>query len=287
VPRNSVFAPDALFTKVWRLKNVGTCTWKTTYRVVLVGGDRLGGQNLMPLPSEVAPGQTIDLRMNFTAPTIEGTYQGNWQIRNDKGQIFGTTATANRPFSLFIRVRTPPPTGTVYDFVSNACSAQWSSGAGTLNCQGANLRRNGFVLRRSLAKPENGAIVVKPSLLTVPQNTLYGYIQALYPSFNVQKGDHFRAIVSCEVGATSCGVLFRFDYQLADGIVRELWAVEEHYEGNTSTVDIDISSLAGQDVNFVLTVLSLGPASDNRALWVEPRIVRSASAASVTLTPTP
>ena len=50
--------------------------------------------------AEVAPGQTIDLSMKFTAPAIEGTYQGNWQIRNDKGEIFGTTATANRPFSL-------------------------------------------------------------------------------------------------------------------------------------------------------------------------------------------
>lgn len=247
----------------------------------------MSGQNLMPLPTEVAPGQTIDLRMNFTAPPVEGTYLGNWQIRNDKGEIFGTTATANRPFSLFVRVKTPPPTGTVYDFVANVCSAQWSSGAGTLNCQGANLRRNGYVLKQSLAKPENGAILVKPSLLTVPQNTLHGYIRALYPSFHVQEGDRFQAIVSCEVGATSCAVLFRLDYQLADGIVRELWAVEEHYEGNTSTVNIDLGSLAGQDVNFVLTVLSLGPASDNRAVWVEPRIVRSGTTPSVTLTPMP
>ena len=241
----------------------------------------------MPLPAEVAAGQTIDLRLNFTAPTVEGTYVGNWQIRNDKDEIFGTTATANRPFSLFIRVKKPPLTGTVYDFVANVCSAQWSSGAGTLNCQGANLRRNGFVLRQTLAKPENGAIVVKPNLLTVPQNTLYGYISALYPSFNVQKGDRFQAVVSCEVGATSCGVLFRLDYQLADGVVSQLWAVEEHYERDTTTMDIDLSALAGKDVNFVLTVLSLGPASNDRALWVEPRIVRSGTAPSVTLTPTP
>jgi hypothetical protein len=116
---------------------------------------------------------------------------------------------------------------------------------------------------------------------------LYGYINALYASFNVQKGDRFQAVVSCEVGATSCAVLFRLDYQLADGVVRQLWAVEEHYEGNTSTVDIDLSALAGQDVNFVLTVLSLGPASNNRALWVEPRIVRSGTAPLITLTPTP
>ena len=255
--------------------------------MVLVSGDRMGGQNLMPLPADVAPGQTIDLRMNFTAPNIEGTYQGNWQIRNDRGEIFGATATANRPFSLSVRVQTPPLTGTVYDFVANVCSAQWSSGAGTLNCQGANLRSNGYVLKQSLARLEDGTSIVKPSLLTVSQNTLHGYIRALYPSFEVQKGDRFRATVSCEVGATSCGVLFRLDYQLADRRVRELWAVEEHYEGNTSTVDIDLSLLAGQNVNFVLTILSLGPASDNRALWVEPRIVRSGTTPSVTLTPTP
>jgi hypothetical protein len=246
----------------------------------------MGAQNLMPLPEQVAPGQTIDLRMNFIAPIIEGTYQGNWQIRNDKGEIFGTTATANRPFSLFIRVKAPSLMGTVYDFVANSCSAQWSSAAGTLNCQGANLHRDGYVLRQSLAKPENGAILMKLNLLTVPQNTLHGYIHALYPSFEVQEGDRFQATVSCQAGAVSCGVLFRLDYQLANGAVHELWSVEEHYERNISTVDIDLSSLAGQDVDFILTVLSLGPASDNRALWIEPRIVRSA-ASLVTLTPTP
>jgi hypothetical protein len=247
----------------------------------------MGAQNLMPLPVAVAPGQTIDLSMNFTAPALEGTYQANWQIRNDKGEIFGTTAAANRPFSLLIKVKASPPTGTVYDFVANACSAQWSSAAGTLNCRGANLRSNGYVLKQSAAKPENGANVVRPSLLTVPQSTLHGYIRALYPSFRVQEGDRFQATISCEVGAASCSVLFRLDYQLADGTIRELWSVEERYEGNLTTVDLDLSLFEGQDINFVLTVLSLGPASDNRALWIEPRIVRSSTADSVTSTPTP
>ena len=41
------------------------------------------------------------------------------------------------------------------------------------------------------------------------------------------------------------------------------------------TVDLDLSPLAGQDVKFVLTVLSLGDASNDRALWVQPRIVRT------------
>ncbi len=239
----------------------------------------------MPLPTEVAPGQTIDLAMNFTAPVVEGSYRGNWQIRNDKGEIFGTTATANRPFWVSIQVKAPPLTGTVYDFVANACSAHWFNGSGTLNCPGRNNDVNGFILRQTTSRLENGTLLRRPSLLTAPQNVFNGYIRGVYPSFKVQNGDHFQAIVNCEGGATSCGVLFRFDYQLSDGIIRDFWAFGEQYEGISFTVDLDLSPLAGQDVRFVLTILSLGPASGDRALWVEPRIVRSAP--SLTITPTP
>jgi len=285
VPDGSTFAPGSSFTKVWRLKNIGTCTWTTTYRLILVSGDLMGGRNLTYLPSEVAPGETIDLAMNFTAPVLEGKYRSNWQIRNDTGQIFGTTATANRPFFVDIVVKAPPVSGTAYDFTANACSAQWSSGAGTLTCPGTNNDVNGFVLKQTTARLEDGTTRSVPNLLTFPQNTFNGYIRGVYPSFKVQNGDRFRAVVNCERGATSCGVLFRVDYQLADGIIRDFWAFGEQYEGNTFTVDLDLSPLAGQNVRFVLTVLSLGSTSGDRALWVEPRIVRTSPA--VTITPTP
>jgi hypothetical protein len=275
VPDGSVFAPGSSFTKVWRLKNSGTCAWKTTYQVVFISGEVMGGQNLMPLPLEVAPGQTLDLTMNFTTPLIEGAYRGNWQIRNEKGEIFGTTATANKPFWIDIRVKSPALTGTAYDFVANACSAQWFTGAGTLPCPGADKDPNGFVLKQASSKLEDGTSVVRPSLLTVPQDSFNSYIRAVYPSFKVQNGDRFQAIVNCEGGAASCGVLFRVDYQLSDGIVRDFWAFGEQYDDQYFTVDLDLSSLAGQDVKFVLSALSLGPASGDRALWVEPRIVRN------------
>jgi len=286
IPDGSTFAPGSSFTKVWRLKNNGTCTWTRSYRLVLVSGELMRGQNLMALPTEVAPGQTIDLSMNFVAPIIEGSYRGNWQIRNNKGEIFGTNPTANRPFWVDIQVKSPALTGIAYDFVANACSAQWTSGAGTLNCPGTNNDVNGFVLKQSLSRLEDGTTSLRPSLLTAPQNTSNGYIRGVYPSFRIQKGDHFQGIVNCERGATSCGVLFRLDYQLATGgLVRDFWAFGERYEGTTFTVDLDLSPLAGQDVRFVLSVLSLGDASGDRALWVEPRIVRTIS--SVTITPTP
>ena len=251
--------------------------------MVLVSGDLMGGQNLMPLPREVAPGETIDLAMNLKAPLILGAYRGNWQIRNDQGQIFGTTATANRPFWVAIRVETPALTGTAYDFVANVCAAQWFSGAGNLRCPGVNNDRNGFVLKQTTSRLEDRTTLTRPSLLTAPENVLNGYIRGVYPSFRVRPGDRFQAIINCENNATSCGVLFRVDYQLADGIVREFWAFGEQYDGRYFAVDLNLTPLAGQDVRFVFTVLSLGQASGDRALWVEPRIVRNAP----TVSPTP
>jgi len=275
VPDNSIFPPQSQFTKVWRLKNNGTCTWTRNYRIVLISGDLLGGQNNMLLPAEVAPGQTIDIAMNFTAPLIEKDYRGNWQIRNEKGELFGTTATANKPFWVAIKVKAPPVSGTTYDLVANACSAQWFSGVGTLLCPGTDKDANGFVLIQTSSKLEDGTTSFSPSLLTVPQNISSGYIRAVYPSFKIQNGDRFQAIVNCEGGAIGCGVLLRVDYQLADGLVRDFWAFGEQYDGRYFTVDLDLSPLAGQNVKFVLTVLSLGDASHDRALWVQPRITRN------------
>lgn len=244
--------------------------------MVFVSGDILGGQSNVPLPVDVAPGQTIDISMNFVAPLIEGDYRGNWLIRNERGELFGTTPTANRPFWVDIKVEAPGVSGTVYDLATNVCSAQWFSGAGILPCPGTNRDSNGFVLRQSSARLEDGTTLFRPSLITVPQNTGNGYIRAVYPSFRIQNGDRFQAIVNCERGAAACGVLFRVDYQLTDGLVREFWAFGEQYDGRYFAVDLDLTPLAGQDVKFVLTILSLGNASNDRALWVQPRIVRVA-----------
>ena len=41
-PDGSSFAPSAIFTKTWRLMNIGTCTWTTAYSLVWVGGDSVG-----------------------------------------------------------------------------------------------------------------------------------------------------------------------------------------------------------------------------------------------------
>jgi hypothetical protein len=85
----TTIAPGADFRKVWRLRNVGDCTWTTDYALVFVDGDQMNGADEMPLPRNVAPNETVDLSVELTAPEQEGTYQGNWQLRSDTGRLFG------------------------------------------------------------------------------------------------------------------------------------------------------------------------------------------------------
>src|ERR1051326_6274102 len=53
-PDGSAVALGGTFTKIWRLKNVGTCTWTTSYALVYVTGERFDApaavaSNLSPL----------------------------------------------------------------------------------------------------------------------------------------------------------------------------------------------------------------------------------------------
>lgn len=295
VPDGTTFAPNATFTKTWRLKNVGTCTWTTAYSLAFVSGDRMGGVDTL-LPQTVVPGQTVDVGVNLTAPSLAGSYRGYWELKNASGAFFGIGTNFDKPIWVDIKVSGSSTGGTTaYDFVSNVCSAQWFSGAGVLPCPGTDGDARGFVLSEASPKLENGTTDTRPGLLTFPQNTFNGYIQGIYPAFTVQTGDHFQATINCEYGATDCFVIYRLDYRIGGGPIQTLWTFSERYDGLYYPADIDLSSLAGQNVQFVLTVLANGYATGDRALWVAPRIVRNvaigggstATEAAATETPTP
>ena len=78
------------FRKIWRVKNTGTCNWTPNYTFVFVSGDQMSGRNIN-IPTNVQPGQTVDLAVDFTAPGNDGTYRSNWQMRTPQGQNFGET----------------------------------------------------------------------------------------------------------------------------------------------------------------------------------------------------
>ena len=53
IPDGSVFTPGAAFTKTWRLRNRGTCTWSSNYRLVFLRGSDLSSPASMTLPASV------------------------------------------------------------------------------------------------------------------------------------------------------------------------------------------------------------------------------------------
>jgi hypothetical protein len=170
-----------------------------------------------------------------------------------------------------------------YDFVGNACVAQWESTNGTLPCPGLDGDVHGFVETSNQAKLEDGTTAALPTLLTFPSSGPNGTIQGTYPAIPIQAGDHLQTTVSCEQGATSCSVLYTIRYLDPSGTSHDLWTLGEFYDGEYFNLDLDLSALAGQNIRFVLNVSSLGSSAGDRALWVAPHIVHFPVAAPTAL----
>jgi hypothetical protein len=274
VPDGTKFEPGAAFKKTWRLKNIGTCTWTTSYSLVFDSGAQMGAPASVKFPSEVKPGQTIDLSVDMTAPTAAGRYIGYWKFKNASGTLFGIGATANKSWWVEINVTSSAPGGSlVFDFAASAKDATWSSGAGGLTFPGTDGNAKGFALLKDKPKFESGVELSKPSLLFAPQNITNGFIQAEYPAYKVDAGDTFQTTVGCEFGATSCYVTYRLDYKIGNTI-KTFWTFRERYEGLTYNANISLAPLAGQEVKFILYISASGSPSGDRALWGNPVITR-------------
>jgi len=113
VPDGTSFSPGVQFTKVWRLKNVGACTWTNSYSLVFYRGEQMGGPTSVNIPSSVAPGQTVDIAVGMVAPALPGSYRGDWILRNSSGTVFGAGASGTRPIWVAVNVITDTITVTV------------------------------------------------------------------------------------------------------------------------------------------------------------------------------
>ncbi len=281
-PDGSTVALGSTFTKIWRVQNTGTCSWNTSYALVFVSGDRLGAPNVVSLPGNVGPGQTIDIPVNFTAPEKTGNYIGYWKLRNASGVLFGTgSGDAN----IYVDIKVAGYLVGAYDFLANFCDASWRNGSKDLPCPGTEGDNQGFVLSLDSPKLENGKSLGN-ALLTYPEKGTNGVIVGKYPGITIQTGDRFQANIACKYKADDCDMIFRLQYQIGNGSVKTLGQWREVYEGGSYPINIDLSFLDGQKVKFILSVLANGTSRDDFALWVLPRITRQSSKPP-TKTPTP
>lgn len=283
-PDGSNVGANVVFTKIWRIRNVGTCSWTPSYALVFVSGDRLGAPSFVVLPGNVAPGQSVDIPVQLTAPSQTGRFKGNWKLRNASGILFGFGSSGDQ--NIFVDISVSGYVVSGYEFLDKVCEAEWQTGSQSLPCPGADGDSRGFVFVQSPTKMEDGASQSK-GLITHPEQVRDGFITGKYPAITIQSGDRFQAWINCLNKADSCDVVFKLQYQIGKGAVQTLGQWREVYEGRYYPVNIDLSALSGEKVKLILTVLANGSAHEDYAQWIAPRLTRlSSQPPTATFTPT-
>jgi hypothetical protein len=272
------------FVKTWRLRNTGSCTWNSSYSVVFVSGDAMSAPAAVQLTSgTVAPGQEIDISITMRAPEIPKEYTGNWKLRNGSGVVFGLGANASSNFWVKIKSVSPfTPTPTItptpaavvyYNFMDKAIDAEWRNGTDKLPWGDPGPDDAGVADFSTNARLQDGKTYPKV-LATFPQQIQNGVITGLFSPYNVQNGDHFRAQVGFRSNCGSAQAKFQLIYvepDVAPVLIRE-WS--KGCDDKLLSLDVDLSSLAGKSVKFMLAVTTDGAAEAEKTVWVNPRIER-------------
>lgn len=163
VPDDTVMEAGEDFTKTWRLRNSGTCSWDTQYDLVFDSGRSMGASAAVPLPGNVAPDSTVDLSVDMTAPASNGTYRGNWMLRDPEGQKFGIGTNASTAFWVQIRVGpTPTPEPETYKTGKDDLRSSFRMDLDEIEAETADSSDNDFWYHAAVdddyVEPVNGAL---------------------------------------------------------------------------------------------------------------------------------
>ena len=276
-PDNTEVAAGTTFVKTWRLRNNGSCTWTSSYALVFDKGDAMNGPASAQLTTgTVAPGQLIDVSVTLKAPSSTGTYQGYWKLRNGNGAVFGIGADAQDPFWVKIKVTNPatatPAANVSFDFFSKGSSADWHNGSASLPWGDPGDDAPGVAAGLDSAKLEDNKTYSRV-LATFPQQIENGIIYGIYPAYTVQSSDHFRSLVGFKPSCSNAKVRFIVKYKEGD-TETTLGEWVESCDGSLLSIDKDLSSLSGKTLQFILYVSTEGSPSNDKSVWVNPRIER-------------
>lgn len=271
IPDGTTFAPGITFTKTWRLRNAGTCTW-SGYSLVFDSGDAMSGTSPIAIGT-VGPGQEVDLSVNLTAPATNGSYRGYWRIRTPSGVLI-PILSGHQGQSFFVDIKVGV-FSSGYDFYTRASSAIWISGAGTLTFGGPDTDDKGFAMYKDGQKLEDGTIAAK-TIETHPQFVDDGVISGRYPVYTIVTGEHFTARIGFLAKADgTCGAgnaKFQLNYREGGGSLTPLGEWTKSCDGTLKSIDVDLTSLKGKAVEIILAVMANGSSSQDWAVWVKPQI---------------
>jgi hypothetical protein len=110
-------------------------------------------------------------------------------------------------------------------------------------------------------------------LLLRPNHISNGFIEGIYPNYQVKSGDRFIGRVGCQADSEGCQLRFVLLYQDSNGDRHQVEDWTEEFDGDTSLTEIDLSSIAGTTVRFILRVEVLNTDyADANGFWLLPSI---------------
>lgn len=230
IPDGTTFATPAAFTKTWRVQNIGTCVWNTTYSLKFVGGAQLGGPAAIAMPGEVVPGAEIDLSVGLTSSATAGNYIGQWRLTNSTGNAFGTNGS---PLTVSIVVPAP----TVPPAAATTPAPTAPSAAATTPAPAAGV-----------------TLIVPPLILTIPPLVLLGSRASHYAGNWFNNDQNTGGITQLKITATSTNTISVQGW----GSCSPTDCVWGTGSGTVSGTTITVSNFSSASGSNVLSVPSLG-----------------------------
>lgn len=84
IPDNTKVNAGEKFTKIWEFQNTGTCPW-INYTIKFAAGDQMNAPLSTPI-STVLSNDNVNISVELTAPSADGTYTGYFTLNNVGGK---------------------------------------------------------------------------------------------------------------------------------------------------------------------------------------------------------
>lgn len=153
VPDNSLMSRGQKFTKTWRFMNNGKCNWNG-YTIAFFAGDRMSSPDSAPVPATEA-GKTVDVSVELTAPSVDGSYTGFYILKNDKGETLPIGIEQTFWLKILIGNAAPAPVSTL-PANGTAVPTTQVKGPASCNYSGSSSYVNEIASLINNARAENG-----------------------------------------------------------------------------------------------------------------------------------
>jgi len=280
IPDEMDLAPGEKFTKTWQIQNAGSCPWTIGYLLYFENGDLMGGPSSQELTSEtIQPGDMIDISVDLVAPLETGSYQGNWKLRNVKGDGFGVGEFSK---AFWVKINVVEGAGLMRDLKGQVEAAAWGSGntpvdfidlgGNILTYESQEDPGDPYVALMD-KQPLEGGRTSGVLLATYPPEGKGSYIIGRFPDYKVNGGDLLFGRIglaakpngNCDDGDVDFRIHMMIGSDPSTMVLLGEW--NEVCDRKLTSFEIDLDDYKGEIVQIFLVVVSNNNSTENNAVW--------------------